>query len=80
MQQLASKNYSRVEVYIRDEPKPFTMNVLQGQKLMDFLVGDNSTKHVKITDVDGNVIVELISNIIRVVPIDKPKFKVEDYV
>ena len=71
MQLLNSKNYESVHVHIRDFDDPIIMPVDGGTRLMEYITGELQTKHVKLTDKDGGVMVVAISDIRRVEPIAK---------
>lgn len=79
MQLLNSKNYESVSVMVRDFEDPVIMPPAKGAALMDYLTGEPSTKHVKLTDIDGNVAVVLITDIRMVQPNVKVP-SVKDYV
>lgn len=67
MQQLASNNFEKVVVQLRDET--ITMPADKGSMLMQYLTGDNISSHVMITDVTGVQIVVNKSDIRKVSPI-----------
>lgn len=69
MLSLPSKTYSGVSVYLRDD-ETYTLPADKGLQLMDYLTGDVQTKHVKLNDTGGNVIVVLITDIKKVQPIE----------
>jgi len=51
MQSLNSKNYSTVQVLLKDEI--ITMPSDKGDALMQYLTGENSSSHILITDING---------------------------
>lgn len=70
MQLLNSKNHEEVHVHLRDD-EVIVLPPTTGQKLMDYLTGDVTTKHVKLTDRNNNAMVVLITDIRKVEPIAK---------
>lgn len=72
MQLLSSKTYDHVDVQLRND-ESYTLPTTSGLKLMDYLTGEVSTKHVKLTDKDGTEVVVLITDILRVVPHESPE-------
>lgn len=69
MQQLASKNYDYVEVYVKEIEVPYRLNVQGGLALMDYLADPtNKGSHVMLNDLDGNKLQVISYDIRRVVP------------
>lgn len=68
MQLLNSKNYESVSVLVRDFDEPLVMETSRGLGLMNYLTSEVQTKHVKLTDIDGNETVVLITDIRMVQP------------
>lgn len=73
MQQLSSKNYSRVLVTLRNESDKIIMPRLSGDKLMQFITSDQVTKHATITDIDGLRRTVHVSEIVSI----EPEYKTE---
>ena len=67
MQQLDSKNYSSVQVILRDET--IIMPAGKGELLMEYLTGDNQSSHVMLTDTKGNKSVVNKNDIRKVTPV-----------
>ena len=80
MKQLSSKNYSHMNVVLRDVDTPFKLSANSGMQVSEYLTTkDNNIKHVKLTDVNGNFIVVLTTDIRRIEPVVKTK-GLQDYV
>jgi hypothetical protein len=68
MQQLASKNFQSVDVYIKGEDKSITMSPDKGYALMEYLTEPNGGSHVMITNLDGSIITLNRYEIKKIVP------------
>ena len=80
MQQLNSKNFDFVEVFVRGSDLPYHLNAQKGTALMAYLTdGNEPAKHVKLSDVTGEVVVVRTTDIQKVIPIIKTD-GVEKYV
>ena len=67
MQSLNSKNYSSVQVHLKDQT--ITMPADKGAALMQFLTSENNSSHVMITDTQGTQTVVNKFDIKKVAPV-----------
>lgn len=68
MQQLNSSNYTAVYVTLRSQDELIKMDATNGTKLMEYLVAENKSTHVGLTDVDGGKVVVRVTDIVKVEP------------